>query len=349
MPLSEHITALLRKARLLSMIFFMGLVWLLFFMVYFERFVPPFDRLIPLLMPWKMLYAIPAELMEDRMSFMQRLLDLSNKVSNFSFFMMTISFIAFSAYLTFLYQQRQRRTNENRLLFIKNQEIARRNEFIRYISATISHEFKNNLGRIKRRLDLLAGLPPETMEHINNNMDRLFADIDIFKRISDEREQSLVHFDKIDLKTMCEDLAGQYADLADISIIYKVYPPPIYASVALLKTVFENLFDNSIKHKKPEQVRAHIILSFSLDIDVRRSYVSLSFRDEGIGMEEEKADRCFYKGKKTESGWGQGLYFVKYVVGLHAGKIRIGKDYTALDTGTEIIVNLPFVEESIDV
>ncbi|MDH4231845.1 MAG: hypothetical protein OEW04_07415, partial [Nitrospirota bacterium] len=67
------------------------------------------------------------------------------------------------------------------------------------------------------------------------------------------------------------------------------------------------------------------------------------------GMDEQEADRCFYKGKGSREGWGQGLYFVKYVIGLHAGKIRVGKEYTAPGVGTEIIINLPFVEEALDV
>jgi sensor histidine kinase regulating citrate/malate metabolism len=66
-------------------------------------------------------------------------------------------------------------------------------------------------------------------------------------------------------------------------------------------------------------------------------------------MDEEEADRCFYKGTSSQEGWGQGLYFVKYVIGLHAGKIRVGKEYTAPGVGTEIIINLPFVEEAFDV
>ena len=63
-------------------------------------------------------------------------------------------------------------------------------------------------------------------------------------------------------------------------------------------------------------------------------------------MDEQQAEQCFYKGTESETGWGQGLYFAKYVVGLHAGKIRVGKEHTAPEEGTEIIINLPFVEES---
>lgn len=336
------------KARRLIALAVMVCTWALLGMVYLDKFIEPFDRLIPWLMPWKGLYTIPVQAgQQERLSILQGLLNASTRVSDIAFLVMAVSFSVFSVYLTLIYQQKQRRSHENRLLLLKNQEIARRNEFIRYISATIGHEFKNNLGRIKRRIDLLVDLPQGVKRRIDDNMGKLFADIDIFKKISDEREAGLIDFAKINLREMLERLAEQYSDLADITFQGSIPPPTIFASKVLLKTVFENLIDNAIKYKKPQQPRARISVSCSMDIDTTRRYVSLSFRDEGTGMDEEQMDRCFYKNKTTQEGWGEGLYFAKYVVGLHAGKIRVGKEYTAPGKGTEIIINLPFVEETL--
>jgi len=333
-----------------AMLLVMILIWSLFFMVYLDHFITPFDRLIPWLLPIKGLYTIsPDSSMTDRMLIMQGILDSSHKVSNIAFIVMIFSFVMFSIYLTFIYQQRQRRSQENRLLQLKNQEIARRNEFIRYISATIGHEFKNNLARIKRRLDLLSGVPDESRERLDGNLEKLFADITIFKKISEEREEELVGFTKISLNQMLSEIAEHYRDLADVTFQDQLSPPDIYASEDLLSTVFDNLIDNAVKFKKPGQPKAKIIVSFSIDRDVKRPYLTLSFRDEGIGMNEQQAEQSFYKGTASETGWGQGLYFAKYVIGLHAGKIRVGKEYTYPGTGTEIIINLPFVEEALNV
>ena len=338
------------RLRYLSVLAVTLCVWLILGMVYLDKFVRPFDRLVPWLMPWKNMENIPPEAtVEQRLSAMQGVLNSSARVSDIAFFAMICSFTALCIYLTLVYQQKQRRSRENRLLFLKNQEIARRNEFIRYISATIGHEFKNNLGRIKRRIDLLPALPQDMKARIDDNMDKLFADIDIFKKISDEREAGLIDFAKVDLQEMLSALAAQYSDLADFTFQDTMTPPAIFASKTLLRTVFENLIDNAIKYKKPEQARARISLSCFPEFEGKRRYVSLSFRDEGLGMDEQEADRCFYKGKGSEEGWGEGLYFVKYVIGLHAGKIRVGKEYTAPGTGTEIIIHLPFVEETIHV
>lgn len=336
------------KIRGLAMTVLMVFVWLVLGMVYTERFIPPFGPLQLLLMPWKEVFPPGADL-DQRLSLMQAQLDSSVRISHYAFIIMIVSFAAFVMYLSVLYEQKQRRARENMFLVLKNQEIARRNEFIRYISATIGHEFKNNLGRIKRRIDLLPSLPRDAQQRIDDNLDKLFADIDIFKKISDKREAGLVEFKNIDVKAMLGDLTRQYGDLADIAVRESAAVPLIYAAPPLLKTVFENLIDNAIKYKKPDQPRAHVLVSCSMDRDGGRQYVTVSIRDEGIGMDEQQADRCFYKGRTAGEGWGQGLYFAKYVVGLHAGKIRIGKEYTAPGTGTEIIINFPFVEEGPDV
>ena len=338
-------TGIFRIIRYLLMLSAVLVTWSVLGMVYLDRFVPAVERLRPVLMPWKVPEPEDATTGE-RLALMQRQLVTARNTSNYAFFAMGGIFAVFCIHLTFLYQQKQRRARENALLRLKNDEIARRNEFIRYISATIGHEFKNNLGRIKRRLELARDLAPDLRSRLDENLDKLFADIDIFKKISDEREASLIDFTSVDIRSMLTALAAEHADVADFTLEGGTVLPMITASEPLLKTVFENIIDNSIKYKKPEQPRALITVGWSVDADHQRRYISLSFRDEGIGMDDNEADRCFYRGKESGKGWGQGLYFAKYVIGLHAGKIRVGSDYTAPEFGTEIIIKLPLVEEA---
>jgi signal transduction histidine kinase len=336
------------KLHILILTVVVAAVWLVLGMVYVDRFPRPVVRLELTLMPWKR--PMPAEAnLDQRLALMQDQLNASTRVSSYALAATAASFVALSIYLSILYQQKQRRARENMFLVLKNQEIARRNEFIRYISATIGHEFKNNLGRIKRRIDLIPEISGDAQSRIDDNLEKLFADIDIFKKISDEREAALVEFKNVDLKEILDSLSAHYGDLAHITIHESVTVPPIYAAPELVRTVFENVFDNAVKYKKPNDHLAQLLVSYATDQDGGRRYVTISIRDQGIGMDEQQADQCFYKGKGTGKSWGQGLYYAKYVVGLHAGKIRIGKEYTAPGTGTEIIINLPFVEESLGV
>jgi len=342
--------SLMNRGRTIVLSALALLVWALVAMVYLDRFLPPFDRLAPLLMPWKGLNSIPVDAgLGERLAIMQSILDASRAIANYAFPAMVVSLASVVISLTIVYQQKQRRVRENDLLVLKNREIARRNEFIRYISATIGHEFKNNLGRIKRRIDLLPGLPADARERIDDNLGKLFADIDIFKRISDEREAGLREFTRVDLRGLLREASRHYGDLAEIAVRENGPPLMIYASAALLRTVFENVLDNAVKYRKPGQALARIAIETSLDTDGSRPYVTVSLRDEGRGMDEQQADQCFYRGKGSGESWGQGLYFAKYVVGLHAGKIRIGREHTATGKGTEVIIKLPFVEEALDV
>jgi hypothetical protein len=103
-----------RIIRYLAVVLVMLLVWTVFLMVYFEWFVPPFNLLIPVLTPWKMMFLAPAQTtLEGRLSFMQELLDDSRIIASTSFVVMAISFMTLSGYAIFIYQQRQRRSREN--------------------------------------------------------------------------------------------------------------------------------------------------------------------------------------------------------------------------------------------
>lgn len=333
---------LLKQLALLAVMF---AAWGLLLVVGLEWVPGPIRAVEEWLMPWRLLFQVPIEFsFEERLVYMEDLLRHSVVVANLGIAMMVVSALVLSAYATFVYQQRQRRVHENEMLQLKNLEIARRNEFIRYISATISHEFKNNLGRIKRRLDLMDVEGPE-VERIRANMEKLFADIEIFKKISDEREAGLIEFERTDLREMLRQMAAQYSDLADVRFESADGVPVIFAARTLLRTVIESILDNAVKYKKPEQHRAQVTLICGRDTDGPRTYVTLTVRDEGMGMDEQKADLCFYERVQSGAGWGEGLYFAKYVVGLHAGKIRVGKEYTRPGTGTEIIIKLPHVEE----
>jgi signal transduction histidine kinase len=283
----------------------------------------------------------------NRLLSTKKLFQTSQNIANISWNIMVYSaFALLIGYLFLVYKQEQRQLHENRILLRKNQEISLRNKFIRYISATIGHEFKNNLARIKRRFVLLKGLPPWITESIDGNFDKLFSDIEIFKKIADENEADLVNFEKADLITLLNEIAYNYKELANISFRNNNQPVFVFTALPLLKTVFENIIDNAVKYKKDEQLFANIDISLSQDIDDKRQYIVLSFEDKGIGMDEKTADQCFYKKSNSKDGWGHGLFYSKYVIGLHAGKIRVGKEKTELGVGTEIIIHLPYIVET---
>ena len=172
------------------------IVWMFVVMILNDNFIRPFDQLLSFLMLHNYTFAdFKGRDLIHSLLLTNEHLNASKNLTNIAWNVVIGStFALFIGYLFLIYKEEQRQMRENRLLRLKNEEISFRNEFIRYISATIGHEFKNNLARIKRRFVLLKGQPSWITESIHGNFDKLFADIEIFKKIADESEAGLVDF-----------------------------------------------------------------------------------------------------------------------------------------------------------
>jgi two-component system phosphate regulon sensor histidine kinase PhoR len=104
--------------------------------------------------------------------------------------------------------------------------------------------------------------------------------------------------------------------------------------------VLSNLIDNAIKYSKE-----------TIDILITTSNVNnkivISIEDNGIGMSIDTSKHIFEKFYRAHSGnihnvkgFGLGMSYVKWVVQLHKGNIKVQSE---LDHGTTIEVSLPLV------
>jgi two-component system phosphate regulon sensor histidine kinase PhoR len=114
--------------------------------------------------------------------------------------------------------------------------------------------------------------------------------------------------------------------------------PEIIADEEHLLHVLSNLLDNAIKYSKE-----------TIDILVRTSNVNnkmiITIEDNGIGMTNETTKHIFEKFYRAHSGnihnvkgFGLGMSYVKRIVALHKGQIRVQSE---LDHGTTIEITLP--------
>src|SRR5512139_3800793 len=109
--------SLVNKVRTIVLSVLALLVWALVAMVYLDRFVPPFDRLSALLMPWQGLNSIPLDAgLGERLAIMQSILDASRAMASYAFPAMVLSLASVVISFTIVYQQKQRRVRENDLL-----------------------------------------------------------------------------------------------------------------------------------------------------------------------------------------------------------------------------------------
>ena len=89
-------------------------------------------------------------------------------------------------------------------------------------------------------------------------------------------------------------------DIQNISNIF------IYCSIESMKTIFENLLNNSIKALRNTKKRR-----ISIKVDVESSEVKIYFSDNGCGIPPEKASSIFTLWSSSTDGTGIGLASVK--------------------------------------
>ncbi len=111
----------------------------------------------------------------------------------------------------------------------------------------------------------------------------------------------------------------------------------------LLLDVFENILINAVRYNKDEAVE--IVIDISRVIDKEKAYIRLQFKDNGIGINDNKKKLIFdknYKKKIGSKGMGLGLSLVAKLLDLCKGKIwvedRIKGNYTK---GSNFIIQIP--------
>jgi len=123
------------------------------------------------------------------------------------------------------------------------------------------------------------------------------------------------------------------------AVVFKPAGVSVVGDRAFLGDVVKNLVENAVKFAdKPEK-------KVAVQIETRDDQVLLSVRDNGPGIPPEEQDRVFSRFHQVEAsftgqidGWGLGLPYVRKVVSLHAGEVRLASQ---LGKGTTVTVCLP--------
>jgi signal transduction histidine kinase len=147
-----------------------------------------------------------------------------------------------------------------------------------------------------------------------------------------------------DLDEFCRDIVDEFQSQPDTShqLIYTCpeHPLLVMVDVKLMRKIIANLISNAIKYS-PEKASVYIHVSRD------SGGVSVSVRDEGIGIPEEDQKHlfeAFHRGVNvgTISGTGLGLSIAKQSVDLHGGTITCE---SILGEGTTFAVTLPIAQK----
>ena len=125
---------------------------------------------------------------------------------------------------------------------------------------------------------------------------------------------------------------------ASVDTVLEADPSVIQADEEYLLHVFSNLIDNAIKYSKD-----------TIDITIKTSVIGnklqITLQDKGIGMDATTSKHIFEKFYRAHSGnihnvkgFGLGMSYVKWVMDIHKGSIKVD---SVIDKGTTITLLLP--------
>jgi signal transduction histidine kinase len=219
--------------------------------------------------------------------------------------------------------------------------------------SVISHELKTPVSIIKGYAGTMrrpeANWPPEVLDEylgvIEEEADSLTELIDRLLEASRLQAGTFkLDWDDVFLDKMVAEVAerlGSQTEIHDITVNFPTDFPVVQGDERRLTQVFNNLISNAIKYSPEGGVIAIIGRAYP-------DYVTISVRDQGIGIPAHQHDRIFKKfsrldnalSRKTE-GTGLGLFLTKAIVDAHAGQIWFDSKQENGSSGTTFTFTLP--------
>ncbi len=181
------------------------------------------------------------------------------------------------------------------------------------------------------------------LTNIRNNSEQLHKIIDKILGISAFENQSITLVKtKFSLGEIIKEIEQQHTFLlSNVEIKINIFPQCdiLYADQFHFKNIFFNLLDNAIKYN--DKSKTHIWISTKESVDVN----TIIFEDNGPGIDSKYLDSIFDKffripfgNIQYAKGFGLGLFYVKRIVDLHGGTIRVE---TKLGCKTCFSIELP--------
>lgn len=164
-----------------------------------------------------------------------------------------------------------------------------------------------------------------------------------------DRKRSSFKKKHLDLNEMVETIANSFTLRVEhtggkIYVDVEAVDSGIYVDEVHFQNVIFNLMDNAVKYRKSDQPIDIYLKTWNDD-----NHLYLSVRDTGVGMKKENLKKIFEKFYRVHTGnvhdvkgFGLGLAYVKRVVDLHDGEIKVDSEY---GKGTTFTIKLPVIKD----
>lgn len=226
----------------------------------------------------------------------------------------------------------------------KNRELAQNNSELSSFTYIASHDLQEPLRKIQTFCNLIntgtnEELPTSTRDYFqrilraSTRMQNLISSLLNYSRMNSRG----MEFEMTDLNNVLDDASNNIREMLEESqTVIEHEPLPVIPCVPMqINQLFTNLILNSIKYKTADtapliRISAHLAQSGEINSpDAVRddtNYWRITFTDNGIGFEQQYADKIFELFQRLHSrfeyeGTGIGLAICKKIVQNHKGFI----------------------------
>lgn len=231
---------------------------------------------------------------------------------------------------------------------------ALKNEFI----SNITHELKTPIATVGVAIEALKNFnalddPKRTREYLDisqNELQRLNLLVDKVLKLSVFENKAIeLKKELFDIKQLTEEIMNsmklQFEKYrANVSLQAEGGNYTLEADKLHITSVIYNLLDNALKYSQENPV-------IQVSIHSHENHISLSVKDNGIGIPPEYKGKVFEKffrvpmgDQHNIKGYGLGLSYVSEIASRHHGYITVDSE---LGKGSTFTVNIPYKEAPI--
>lgn len=226
----------------------------------------------------------------------------------------------------------------------KNRELERSNSELSSFSYVASHDLQEPLRKIQAFGNLIQSRDGDNMSDISKDyfdrmvkaavrMQNLIDSLLEFSRTTTGRRT----FETTDLNILLDEVKKELTDRIEEkkAIVQSAHMPTLTVIPFQFRQLLSNLINNSLKYSRTGvtpviEIKAEYIYASEMKEAAaipRRDYYKFSVADNGIGFEQEYAEKIFelfqrLHGRNEYSGSGIGLAICKKIVENHNGFIR---------------------------
>lgn len=229
-----------------------------------------------------------------------------------------------------------------------------KNDFIN----NMTHELKTPIASISLAAQMLndksLSKTPKMLDHLSNvvadESKRLrFLVEKVLQMSMYESKKAVLKKTYCDMNEMVENIANSFSLRVEhtggkVYTDVEAIDSTMYVDETHFQNVIFNLMDNAVKYAKPDEPLNVYMKTWNTN-----EHLYLSVRDTGMGIKKEDLKKIFDKffrihtgNRHDVKGFGLGLAYVKRMVDLHEGEIKVLSDY---GKGTKFIIKLPAIRD----